>query len=237
MSELSSTGVDIHVTAALAGDRVALAALANDLLPTIRRAVLATLYRRARPQRRDPRQEAEDFVQEVWLALFAEGGRMLRCWDPRRGHSLTSFVRLVARQRVAQILRGRRGNPWGDEATEHATIERLLPLEIGAERHIESRASLRALLEHLRGRLSERGLALFERLHVEQRDIAEVASELGMSRAAVDAWNSRMRATVRDFSGERSAERLAAPRRSPHFAAGSSRRPTPVFAQDPGSPR
>ncbi len=219
------------LTAALAGDRPALAALARDLLPVIRLEVRAALHRRARLHQRDPEQDLADFVQEVWVVLLVDHGRLLRRWDPQRGHTLPGFVRLVARQRVAQILRMQRGNPWRDDPTEDTTIEGLLPVGISHERLLESREALGALLEHLWARLGERGMALFDRLHVQQRTICEVAAEFAMSRPAVDAWNTRMRVIARD-----SAVAAAAPHPGklragpPHCSGAASRLPPTVFA-------
>ena len=44
---------------------------------------------------RDIRQEVEDLSQEVFLQLFAEGGRVLATWQPERGLTLLNFVGLV----------------------------------------------------------------------------------------------------------------------------------------------
>lgn len=190
-----------EVQAALDGDRAALAGLIRALLPIIKVEVGVALVRRALPKRRDARQDVEDFSQEVLLHLLADGGKLLRIWDPERGRSLASFVRLIARQRVSRILHGHRGNPWSEDPTEE---EALTPL-VGADhddRVLESREELRALLEKLRAHLNERGLALFQAIYVEQRPIAEVAAEQGMTREAVDAWNTRTRNLARRLTRE-----------------------------------
>jgi len=175
---------------ALEGDRTALADLVRTLLPVIKVEVGVALVRRALPRRRDPRQEVEDFAHDVLLYLLADGGHLLRMWDPDRGRSLASFVRLIARQRVSRILHGHRGNPWSEDPTENADIEPMTEAQPG-ERLMESREELRSLLERLRAHLNERGLELFQQIYVEQRPIAEVAAEFKMTREAVDAWNTR----------------------------------------------
>ena len=181
---------------ALAGDRTALTALVGAVLPAIKVEAAMALVRRAGAQRRDPRQDIEDFAHDVLVHLLADGGKLLKLWDPRRGRSLASFVRLITRQRVSRALHGHRGNPWGDDPTEATDLESLVGRDEGG-RLLESREELRSLLERLRAHLDERGLVLFQRIYVEQVAIAEVAAELGMSREAVDAWNSRIRARVR----------------------------------------
>lgn len=186
---------------ALNGDQTALTELVLILLATIKVEVAVHLFRRARAQRRDPRQDVEDFSQEVVLHLLAERGRLLRTWDPARGQSLAGFVRMIARQRVSRILQGHRGNPWSEEPTDSETIEPLL--EPAAEDHIfESRESLRTLLEHLRSRLTERGLQLFHRIYIDQLPIQEVAEEFKMTRGALDAWNTRTRNIARAHAAD-----------------------------------
>jgi RNA polymerase sigma-70 factor (ECF subfamily) len=189
------------VQRALDNDRPALAKLVRELVPVIKVEVGVALVRRARPQGRDPRQDVDDFTQSVLVHLLSDGGKLLRQWDPARGRSLASFVRLITRQRVSRILQGHRGNPWSDEPTEQEDFETLAP-ETDDAPALESRDQLRVLMEHLRVRLSERGLLLFQRIYVEQRPIAEVAAEQGMTRGAIDAWNSRTRKLARTLASE-----------------------------------
>ncbi|MBZ5712899.1 sigma-70 family RNA polymerase sigma factor [Nannocystis pusilla] len=198
-----------QVQQALDGDRPALTALVRALLPVIRVEVGVALVRRALPRRRDPRQDVDDFAQDVLLYLLADGGRLLRQWDPERGRSLPSFVRLIARQRVARVLHGHRGNPWSDEPTAHDDLEPVMPETSRDDRLLESREELRALLERLRAHLNERGLVLFEEIYVQQRPIAEVAHELGMTREAVDAWNTRTRNLARRLAAGPAKEQKA----------------------------
>jgi RNA polymerase sigma factor (sigma-70 family) len=196
-----------QVLQALDGGRAALAQLVRTLFPVIKVEVGVTLVRRALPRRRDPRQDVEDFTQDVLLYLLADGGRLLRMWDPERGRSLASFVRLIARQRVARVLHGHRGNPWSDEPTAHDELEPAMTGTSRDDRVLESREELRALLERLRTHLSERGLFLFDAIYVQQRAIADVARDLGMTREAVDAWNTRTRSLARRLMAEPGTER------------------------------
>ena len=185
---------------AIAGDSRAMRALVELLSPVIQTEVSFAIRRRAIPARRDGRQDIADFVQEVFLELLANEGRTLLSWDAARGRSLPSFVRLVARRRVARIFRGHRGNPWNDDPTENAEFDRIGPANTNQERRLESRQELATLLEMLRSRLSDRGLVLFELLYVEQRAVKEVCEVMNMSRAAVDTWNSRLRKLVRSLT-------------------------------------
>jgi len=185
----------------LDGDRAALTELVCEVLASIKVEVAVSLFRRARSQGRDPRQEVNDFSHEILISLLADRGRVLRLWDPERGHSLAGFVRMITRQRLSRILQGHRGNPWGDEPTDDAALEPLLEPDAN-DRILESREELRILLERLRARLSERGYLLFCRIYVDQRPIIEVAAEFGMTRQAVDAWNTRARNLARRLAAE-----------------------------------
>lgn len=92
--------------------------LVDTLLPVIKVEVAVALRRRASASGRDAQQDVDDFVQDVLVHLLAQDGRVLERWDPARGRSLTSFVRMVTRHRVARGLAGFRGNPWSGEPTE-----------------------------------------------------------------------------------------------------------------------
>lgn len=178
-----------------------MAALVREVLPPIKVEVAVALVRQALPRRRDPRQDIDDFAHDVVLHLMADGGRVLQLWDPERGLSLAGFVRLVARQRVSRALQGHRGNPWSEDPIDQESVELLADLDAG-DRVLESREELRGLLERLQAHLNPRGLILFHRIFVEQRPILEVAAELGMTREAVDAWNTRTRNLARKLAAD-----------------------------------
>ncbi len=170
-------------------------ALVERLLPVIQAEVGSALVRRARVDSRDPRQEVRDFVQEIFIALLSKEGKTLRSWDPQRGRSFDSFVRLVARRYVAAALRSGRRNPW----TEHPVASDELEQDHGAASgsgRFASAEQLDRLLAALRERLDERGLQLFEMLYVEERSVEEVMAATDMTRDAVYAWRSRFRKLV-----------------------------------------
>lgn len=189
---------------ALEGDKAALSDVVRELLALLKLEIARFLHRWARSQRRDARQDVDDFAHEVLLYLLGERGRVLRTWDPTRG-TLVAFVRMVARQRVSRTLLKRRGNPWSDEPTEIEELEPQLEPDPAA-RVLESRELLRSLLVRLRSELTERGLLLFHQIYIEERPIAEVAAEFGMTRQAIDAWNNRTRNLARRLAAELPAE-------------------------------
>lgn len=203
------------VEAALAGGSGERRALASRLLDVIQREVAAVLRRWASSQARDPRQEVRDLVQEVLISLFEHDCRELRRWDPERGRSLDGFVRLVARRKAARILGQRKGNPWSDQPVEPQTLSDAEAVELAGR--LEQRDALGSVLDALYARMDERDHHLFDLLFVQEREPAEVADALGMTRGAVNAWAYRMRKLARTCMLERnfnvaSSASAAAPR-------------------------
>ncbi|MFO7568106.1 MAG: hypothetical protein R6X02_36030 [Enhygromyxa sp.] len=194
------------VARALDGDRRAMQALVSRLLPVVQTEVGYALLRGARVESRDPRQEVRDFVQEVFVVLLAKGGKTLRAWDPERGRSLDSYVRLVARRQVAAILRSGKKSPWADKPVAGDELERELPETHGdasSSAKLESAEELDRVLDGLRSRLDERGMLLFRMLYVEERSVEEVMAATEMTRDAVYAWRSRFRKLVAKLADEK----------------------------------
>jgi RNA polymerase sigma-70 factor (ECF subfamily) len=187
---------------ALAGDPPSRRRLATRLLGTIQREVVAVLRRSAAAQLRDPRQEVQEMTQEVLVALFERSGQELRRWDPQRGRSLDSFVRLVARRRVARILSQRRGNPWANEPTDPQDLDNDEAGDGLLLRQLEQRNLLARVLDRVYGHMTPRDLELFQLLFVDERDPQEVADALLMTRGAVNAWCYRTRKLVRNIASE-----------------------------------
>jgi RNA polymerase sigma-70 factor (ECF subfamily) len=184
------------VQLALTGDRGAQRALASRLFDAIHREVLLATRRHATARGRDPRQDALDLVQEVLVALLERNGQELRRWDPSRGRNLESFVRLVARRRVARVLTQHRGNPWA-----------LMPSEAGRDdvdseqvSRLEHHADLEAVLDGLYAAMDTRDAELFELLFVDELPSEEVGQRMGMSVGAVNAWRYRVRKLARRIS-------------------------------------
>lgn len=191
---MSPTDEDL-VARSLAGDRAARRQLAERLLDSIQREVAFCLMRAAVPSGRDPRQDVHDMVQEVLVALFERDARELRRWDPARGRNLDSFVRLVARRRVARILGQRVGNPWADAPTDPDDLDDCDERELVAR--LEERQALDRVLVALAGRMSARDHELFDALFVREETADEVAERMNISRGAVNAWAYRMRKLAR----------------------------------------
>jgi hypothetical protein len=195
------------IEAALARDPAAVRALVDLLSPVIARRVAAGLWRRG--PGRDVRTEVEDVSQEVFASLFAGGGKALRAWDPARGMSLPNFVGLLAQHQVASILRTGRTQPFRDEPTEAATLERLPDLGPVPEAVVGSRERMTRLLERLRAQLSPRGLELFQRLILDEEPIEALVTSTGLTRDALYQWRSRLAKLVRQLAAEENGESLS----------------------------
>ena len=174
------------VKRALAGDDTARRSLARRLLGAIQREVSFSLVRFAAMDRRDARQEVLDLVQDVLVSLFERDAKELRRWDPERGRSLESFVRLVARRRVARTLSQRQGNPWADAPTDPADLD---DADVDA---LSTRLETRHHLDQL--------LAAMHSLFVQGLDPDDVAQKMDMSKGAVNAWSYRTRKLARTIA-------------------------------------
>lgn len=188
---------------ALADKGRAVETVISAVTPVIQaRVARALLRRRGLARGRDVRQELEDITQDTFVALFADGGRLLRQWDPSRGMGLQGFVGLVAEQQVAAVLRSRRKSPWTEDPTEADGLDAPSPQAAGPEARIASRDELAKLLDLVRAELTPLGLDMFERLMVRQQPVKQICAELEMTPDAVYAWRTRLRRQVRRLAAE-----------------------------------
>lgn len=191
-----------------------MARLVERLLPAVQAEVGWALLREARGEQRDARQDLRDFVQEVFVALLAERGKALRRWDPERGRSLDSYVRLIARRRVAALLRSSRHRPRPDESMAGDALELHACDEGELARRLESSDALARMLARLDTRLDERGAMLFRLLYVEECSVEEVMDSTAMTRDAIYAWRLRFRKLAASLQPGPSPAFRPAPRRT-----------------------
>jgi RNA polymerase sigma factor (sigma-70 family) len=194
-----------RVHSALAGDPAAVHWLVEHLSPVIQARVARALLRRASGGR-SSRQEVEDMTQEVFVALFENGGKVLRSWEPERGMSLANFTGLVAERQVAAILRSGRRSPWTEDPTLSEDLDRPGDDAPDPEDVVASQELLTVLLDRLRAELSPKGLDLFERLYLHEESVEAVCTATGMSADAVYAWRSRLGKLVRTLAAEAMSE-------------------------------
>ncbi len=198
-----SSGLEL-LSRSLAGDRAATRGLVELFSPVVHARVARALLRsgQGRRQGRDLRQDIEDFVHEVFAAMLANQGRLLRGWDPARGMSLRNFVGLLTEHQVASILRSGRRSPWSEEATEQDAIELRGGSSESAHRYVASREVLAKIVERLRAELTPAGAEMFQLLVVEEQSVKEVCQRMGMTPDAVYAWRSRLGKQARAIRDE-----------------------------------
>jgi RNA polymerase sigma factor (sigma-70 family) len=204
---------------ALAGDELALTRLVGTLTPVVQARVARTLLaRRSMRSGRNVRQEVEDLSQEIFLALFSSGGRVLRSWQAERGLSLENFVGLVSERHVLSFLRSGRRNPWREDLVTGEELEATVG-EPGPEELAASREQLRLVLDRLHQSLSPLGRQVFELLFVQDLTLPEAMAASGLSADAVYAWRSRLRRLARELVAEMSGS-SPAPRKTGEDARG-----------------
>lgn len=180
------------VEAAVAGDASAVRVVVTRLAPVVRVAVARVLYRyRTKARGRDIAQEAEDLAQDAFVALFESGGRVLRSWDPARGASLETFVRVVAERCALATLRSGKRSPFTEDPTVDADLEEALGREAGVDDRVASHDLLVRMHDRLKENLSPRGYLLFRRMYVDEADVDVICEEFAMAKDAVYAWKHR----------------------------------------------
>jgi RNA polymerase sigma factor (sigma-70 family) len=201
------------VTAALDGQRAAVARLVARLTPVIQ-ARVARCVLRYKPRSGQVRQDVDDLAQDVFLRLFEERGRVLSSWDPSRGLSLENFAGLVAERLAISSLRTGKRNPWREDEADEEAIAAMPSAEAGPAEEVASADFMGRLHERLRETLTPLGLHLFNLLYVEERSVDEVCAVTKLSADAVYAWRSRLRRTAQGLCQQLVSE-TAEPARTP----------------------
>jgi len=173
-----------ELQAALAGDDRAWRRFYQRCQPLITATVSNLLRARNIPFARD---DLDDYVAEVWLALLRRDAVGLRRFDPDRGRSLPSWIRLLAVRTTIDRLRGRglqqrlreRGGPEIDGLGERGGHdERCRPDVVVETRQRAAEAHLALCQLKPRDRL-------FMELYLQDTDTDEVARRLGIAAATV----------------------------------------------------
>jgi DNA-directed RNA polymerase specialized sigma24 family protein len=148
------------------------------------------------------RQDNADLSQDVFVRLFADGGKVLLSWDPAAGLSLAGFVRLVAQREVSSALRSRRRTPLAHDARDPVLLdEQVAPTTCSLDTRVHSRERLEQVVRHLSGHVSPRGMDIFRRLFVNRDSPQQVSSELRLTLVSVYQWRTRLARAVRQSVG------------------------------------
>jgi RNA polymerase sigma-70 factor (ECF subfamily) len=162
---------------------------------------LVLLRRAAAARGRNPRQEVEDLVQEVFELLLSDGGRRLLAWNPELGSAAT-FFGLIAERCVLNVLANRKKSPWTEEPEEQESLAHKQGAAGGLEERVMSIELLRGLGRLLLETLGERDQRLFELVYIERADDEAVRSELGLTRDALYQARHRLGLRVRKLLAE-----------------------------------
>jgi len=205
---MDDDSIATEVRRALAGEEPALTRLVRTLTPVIQtRVARGLLLRRSGTAAgRNVRQEVEDLSQEVFLVLFADGGKVLRSWQAERSLSLLNFVGLVAERQTASVLRSGKRSPWKEDPTLPEDFDQI-DGGSGPEEITASREQLKLLLHRLTEELSPLGRHLFDLLFLRELSFEEVTRQTKLSADAVYAWKSRLRRLAKRLLAEPSENR------------------------------
>lgn len=151
--------------------------------------------------------EVEDLVHEVWIELFADDARRLRAYDPRRGGSLTSWVRLVADRELATVLRRKSAHKRGAAVVRIPVTDDLPAPSPDAEAWLIATDLGTRLTAHIHRSLSTAGRRVFYSTLAADRSCSEMAVELGVSVQVVYNWQHRIRRIARTFVERTNAEK------------------------------
>lgn len=185
----------VGLARALAGEPEAVKALVDRWTPILQARVARVLLSRGAAR---VRVQVEDLVQDVFLTLFEDDGRVLRTWEPGKGLSLDNFVGLVATRRAVSYLRSGKRTAWREDPTlDDEAGPAPVTHEPGPEERAASRDTLKRLLGRLRDDLSPQGWQLFDLLYVQELEVREVRDETGLTADAVYAWRSRLKRHAR----------------------------------------
>jgi RNA polymerase sigma factor (sigma-70 family) len=177
LNELKNNGLS-ELRSVLDGDRVAWQRFYTRFQPLIASCVAHVLRSRNIPFNQD---DLDDFVSEVWLSLLRKDAVGLRRYDPSRGRSLPSWIRLLAVRCTIDQLRGRGMQQRMRES--EADLDRVTDETSRPDSRVERKQRLEVARRAM-SQLKERDQR-FMALCLEDTEPAQVARELGIAVATV----------------------------------------------------
>jgi RNA polymerase sigma factor (sigma-70 family) len=143
--------------------------------------------------------DVRDLAQEVFAAVAASIGR----WDPDPAKGrFRAWLSRIARNLLVNFLAAHRRRPHGSGSTSIQELLEAQPAaDPGAAAEFDAefrRQAFQWAAEHVRVEFSESTWLAFWKTGVENRAIASVAEELGMSAGAVYIARSRVLARLRE---------------------------------------
>ncbi len=185
------------VEQASSGDADAQAALRERIEPVIRARARAFVARRV--ARRIGIHDAEDLLQQVWLALWADGARLLRAYDPKRGMGLEGYVGMITQRELwhaaEQLQTQKRSSEAAlSKSSASSSVDSPSPECIVATRQV-----LAGVDAFVRSQLSARAQHAYVLLYADGKSVAEVARTLGTDEQTVYNFQHEVRKHARSF--------------------------------------
>ena len=189
------------VSRMMRGDREAARALLKRVAPVIRARCRRVTVRSGGAV------DADDLVQEVWLALLADDARALLDFEPERGVSFEGYVGMLTERAAWKVLRR-------DQAKKRGGHLKLVDLGDANDRPAtapdpasvtEARDMADRLGAHLRDRLPPRGQLVFRYLFSDGCTVQQTADAIGVTQQVVYNWSHRIRAVAREFMASAAA--------------------------------
>jgi len=138
-------------------------------------------------------------MQEIWFLLLKNDCAQIRHWDPARGASLETYVRMVVDRELGNL----RSQVWAKKRTGYFVdsdgAEQLADLNHDPEHALLQRASAEALWSHLMHALPARGQDVLMQLCIEHQSAEQTACALGVDRQVVYNWRHEIRKKTRRF--------------------------------------
>lgn len=138
---------------------------------------------------------AEDLAQDIWLKLIND----IHKYDPTKG-KMRSWLKAVVNNALTDFWRRQRSRPVREGIGGSAFLQRLGAFagpeaadELSVAIECEATSSAAGLLDRVRSRLHETTWQAFYQTLVEKRPAKDVASELGISIAAVYKYTYRVK--------------------------------------------
>lgn len=172
--------------------------LVDRLMPVVHARVFRVLKR---TQRAVDRVVVEDFAQEVWVSLFADGGKRLLAYDPARGASLETFVGLLAEHEAGEVARAQRAQKRGGHlrAVDLDAAAEMPSKSPGPAEQAEAKELAARLGEHLVGQLPEVGRLVYRYAFKDEVEAPAVARIVGVDVQVVYNWQHKIRRLARAF--------------------------------------
>lgn len=198
---------DVHVVRAVDGDRAALEGLLRECEPMLRaRLTVHPRWRRSL--------EADDVIQVTWLEAFLRIGALRERTRPGFEAWLARIAANNLRDSLRALQRDKRPEAHGRVTRGPAgeSARTLLGRLAGEASSVGSRAAGREEVERLRDalqQLPESYRRVVEAVDLQERSVAEVASESGRSPGAVHMLRSRAHDRLREIleqAGAKSGE-------------------------------